>query len=551
MVLQTGWGAMHLCCFDGQTPLVKILLDAGADINLENVHGQTPLLLATKNARYDILLMLLDNDEVEVNTAMASGTTALHTACLNGDYHAVKALLTHGADVFTERTSEGHDGIQPLHDACTVGDVDSVEALLEAGADANALMGNYFSPLHQAAKGGHVAVIELLLSRDVETRGRGLDQRGGNVHAVHVATECDQPDALEALLKGGAQADVGRMYHGRAGVTPLQLAALRDHGRVAEVLIKHGVDIDARDEDGVSAVHHAARHGHKNMMQLLIEAGADINAGACSAQAGTQTPLHLAVRAKHMDIVKLLITAGAQVSMAEQMRYETTTGHEHDDEDDDASVVETTLDGYTALHWAAENGDLPMVRLLLASNSPINAPSSFESNHGVTPLHLASQDGHAQIVNELLKYEHCYRDPLKNTSDRSSITPLHQAAYNGHLDTVKALIEHGADVSRKTDNGYTSLHYAAQQGHTDIARELIEADVELNAMATLNNQANITALHLAVQNDATDLVALLLQSGCDVSIGKSTGKVALYLWFGSHGHLQSGFHPFDVSEYAQ
>ena len=502
---------------------MQLLLEAGADIDLENVHGQTPLLLTVKSGHLDIVNLLLQAD-CDINMSMASGTTALHYASQNGDYHTAKKLLERAANTEATRTSEGCNGITPLHDACTVGDLDTVEILLDNGANIEAEMGNYFTALHKAAKSGQDKIVAELLARGADPEKVGIDIRGGNVQAVHLAAEYNNPEALVVLLKGGADVNMGRLYHARAGVTPLHVATIRDHVDVVKVCLESpACDVDARDEDGVAAIHHAARNGFKEIIQMLIKADCDVNAGACSAQSGNQTALHFAVRYKHMGITKLLIASGAKVEMAEQMRYETNKGEE---DDEDAEKVEATLDGYTALHWAAENGDLPMVRLLIDHKSPINAPASFETNHGVTPLHLASQDGHTDIVEEFLKNAHCYKDALKSTNDRSDITPLHQASYNCHPETVKALIDAGSKVNSKTDNGYTPLHYAAQQGNIEVAQIVYEAGADINATATLKNQSNITALHLAVQSGSCAMIRFLVESGADVTIGKAMGDIS-------------------------
>ena len=55
--------------------------------------------------------------------------------------------------------------------------------------------------------------------------------------------------------------------------------------------------------------------------------------------------------------------------------------------------------------------------------------------------------------------------------------PLHICARYGHLEVARALIEAGADVNAKKDNGETPLHFSAWHGHLEIARALIEAEL--------------------------------------------------------------------------
>ncbi len=53
---------------------------------------------------------------------------------------------------------------------------------------------------------------------------------------------------------------------------------------------------------------------------------------------------------------------------------------------------------FSALHWAADKGDVMMVKLLFNAGANINRLATFDTHSNVTPLHLASQDGHTNVV---------------------------------------------------------------------------------------------------------------------------------------------------------
>jgi ankyrin repeat protein len=60
-------------------------------------------------------------------------------------------------------------------------------------------------------------------------------------------------------------------------------------------------------------------------------------------------------------------------------------------------------------------------------------------------------------------------------------TPLHLAAQNGHLDVVEFLVEQQAEVNAKETDGWTPLYLAAHNGHFDVVKFLVEQQAELNA----------------------------------------------------------------------
>jgi ankyrin repeat protein len=125
-------------------------------------------------------------------------------------------------------------------------------------------------------------------------------------------------------------------------------------------------------------------------------------------------------------------------------------------------------DGLTALHVAAETGQLEITRLLLDANATVDARSRLG---GYTPLHLAARSGQAAVVGALLD---AGADP-KVVTTTSGATPLHLAAkaLNGE-GAVRALLEAGAPVDAlESSAGQTPLMFAASFGRAASIRELL------------------------------------------------------------------------------
>ena len=130
------------------------------------------------------------------------------------------------------------------------------------------------------------------------------------------------------------------------GETALHWTARTGHKNkdVAELLLAKGAEVNAKDNIGYMALHWAARTGNRGVMELLLAKGAEINAKDSEGLA----PLHWAAICGHRDIAELLLTSGAEVNAR-------------------------TEKGKMALHWAANIARRDVVELLLTNGAEINA----------------------------------------------------------------------------------------------------------------------------------------------------------------------------------
>ena len=118
------------------------------------------------------------------------------------------------------------------------------------------------APIYDAAKSGDVAKLQQLIDS-----GAKVDElrKGDDATALHVAAYAGKLNAVEALVKAGADVDA----HTAAGYTPLHLAALKGHVDVVDFLLKHGAEIDAISADGDTPLHLAAASGNMEVVQHL------------------------------------------------------------------------------------------------------------------------------------------------------------------------------------------------------------------------------------------------------------------------------------------
>ena len=131
--------------------------------------------------------------------------------------------------------------------------------------------------------------------------------------------------------------------------------------------------------------------------------------------------------------------------------------------------------------------------------------------YGATPLHLAAQNGHTDLVKLLL-------DSGANMDSKciEGMTPIHRCAEYGHTDLVGLLIDRGADPNGTDKWDQTPLHLAAKSGHVSLVKLLIENGADLEKIDVTEKTPLFRAVEYNQHNrdkEATDLVTVLLEAG--------------------------------------
>ena len=204
-----------------------------------------------------------------------------------------------------------YDAREPVHDAAEAGDLRRVAKALEGMVARGATPGGVASlragilgstPLHLAAEGGHLAVVEYLVKAGADLTL--ADAQG--VQPVHLAAEKGQLAVLGSLLASRPRSVAATTSRNE---TALHLASAKGRTAVVEELMRleAGRHVDLQSTEGWTALHHASINGHVDIVRLLLARGAARDL----ANAKGDTPLHLAAGRNQLDVIEVLLEHGA------------------------------------------------------------------------------------------------------------------------------------------------------------------------------------------------------------------------------------------------
>lgn len=193
------------------------------------------------------------------------------------------------------------------------------------------------------------------------------------------------------------------------GVTPLHLACMRGNRAAVELLMGKQIIVDIQDKKLDTPLHSACLYGEIAIVELLLSKGAD----CLVANHERALPLHVACDQGFVDIVKLIM----------RLRFEFR-----------AQMIEATDNDYnTPLHLACNSGNVEVVKVLLLNGAD---PSACKL-HDVTSLHIAAKKGFINIADVLLQDQ----NSDVNVPNSSFLSPLHFAAQFNQVKMIKFLLE--------------------------------------------------------------------------------------------------------------
>ncbi|HEV2601499.1 MAG TPA: ankyrin repeat domain-containing protein [Candidatus Babeliales bacterium] len=518
-------------------PIMKELLAKGADINIQNKDGATPLMLAAQQGKLDIVQFLVDAS-ANKDAQDKKGKTALMLAAYSRQLEVVQFLVAAGVD------KDAHDAngetalMYALKELRHLSYPDMIDArnkqldlirfLVTAGVDLAARDQHGRTAFLYAAGSRDLEAVQLLINAGADKEVRDA---GGQTALMHAVAE-NSLEIVRFLVHIGLDKDAYDVQ----GRTALISAANYGYLDIVQFLVGVGANKDAYDKDGQSSLMLVAHYGRLDTVRFLLQAGVDKNAQDKKGK----TALMLAADYNWLEIVQILVEAGADVDIED-------------------------ADGKTALQIAEDGGpsSKQIVEYLQAKRTDpfviIDRPNAVEvlkqlskeeivsykkDKHGRTILMYAVEKGKSDVVQFLVQ-----AGVDVNETDTKGRTALMFAAQYGKLDVAKFLVQSGATVDAKRVDGKTALQIAQDVGKRAegvaqylqnfiLLTDLFAVIAHPDAMDLLNkfskerivtygtNKDGLTPLMYAVEQDKIRVVEYLVGAGVDLDAKNSDGKTA-------------------------
>ena len=537
---EDGRTPLYAACIGDHLEVVMLLIESGYDINHQDNDGKTPLHVAFENHALDLSEILMIQFQANIQIRDKRNWTPLHTAIDRGYYRYSQQLAQFLCqDVDTEvswiqlqaacfeentkyvkflldaKTNINHSssaGHTPLHIAVKTSNIDIITFLLDKNADINTKTIDGKTPLHIAVEKDREAIIQLLLAQKADVN---LQDALGNsilhiaVQAKHdikpwvlragVSNKSPLPTSLQpcsiqivkAIIELGANVNVVN----NKGQTSLWFACLDKQEQLVKILLHNGADLNIADTNNDSILH-SAMYGRcsTGIIEEIINHCGHINV----VNKDEATPLLLACGTAQTESVRLLLKAKADPNIAD-------------------------ADGNTCLHAAiAADCSKEMLQEIIDNGGDVNAVN----RRGQTPLLLSCNYKHMDSVLVLLGV-----GADLTYTDENGFSCLHAAIY-GHCSKyiLQALIDHGAHIDARTEDGTNALLFACRKGQSESVNFLLEAGADVNIADALGN----TILHFAVFfRCGKDTLQKIMCYGVDVNAVNNNNQTALLLACGS------------------
>ncbi|MEW5917361.1 MAG: ankyrin repeat domain-containing protein [Gemmatimonadota bacterium] len=329
----------------------------------------------------------------------------------------------------------------PVADAAMKRDIATVKSLIAKRADVNAPQGDGMTALHWAAQHGDLELTKILLSAKASLTAT---TRNGAYTPLHVASQAGSGVVVAALLKAGADAKATTT----TGVTSLHLAALPGNSQAITELLNHGADPNAKEPAwGQTPIMIAAARGRADAVKVLLQRGADPSMPARVMDLMARSEEDKKARAKRNQVLRSERRAqGADTIATWQPDPKVVQKAVRASIDVEKSPNAVSAEPEEEVYQGTQTGgdeDSPGFTQLVGVQG------------GLTALHLAVREGHAEVVRAILDAKKADIN-LVTPADKTS--PLLLATINGHYDLAKELLDRGADPNIASDAGATPLY---------------------------------------------------------------------------------------------
>ncbi|CAH2097462.1 unnamed protein product [Euphydryas editha] len=403
-LFQPGWTPLHVAASCARKQCTRLLLAAGANPNICDVMGCTPLDVA--------------------------GSAYHHKKDIDSkNFTEVVKILLNAGSQYNSMKAGGLNLETPLHTAVKLGNIDCIKALLDAGVSISCLNSAGLTPLHLCVKDKLEEPLQILANyayKNPDPLTASVDVKDKEGHTVlQAAVEAAWVPGVCIALEAGADVTM----KANDGETPIHSAAnLGDIDVLNEMLslAKQKDFIDYQNGEGETPLFKAIINGHLQCVEALLNEGASIKL----TMPGNVNVLHKAAEYGHIDILQYLIEYDDGI--AKEMIN---------------SLTESDRRGFGPIHFAVFNNNSECLNYLISKNADIRLRTTGTPHKSSTPLHLAAMKNFEDIGKIILNNDRTTIHEVNNIG----WYPIHTAGYHGSREIIKLLLQEGADLSAYTD----------------------------------------------------------------------------------------------------
>jgi ankyrin repeat protein len=260
---------IHFGAGSGELIVCKTLYAAGCPFDSLDIDGMTPLHWAVAGG-HDFIVKWLVGKGADVSARSSDGRNLLHRAAFHGQHRIIDLILSYATFPYPI-DSENSDGFTPLMDACSSGHIEGIRCLLNNGASLLRSLPNGCNIVHLICRQGRSAVLDWLFKSywtQVE-------------YMMDFSTEVN-------------------------GTTPFFCACINGSVPTLNVLVKHGLDLEAalvhRNSRGETALHLACAVGNLDVVMWLMHRGAS----PLVVDATNKSPYEKALHHNHIEVAEWL-----------------------------------------------------------------------------------------------------------------------------------------------------------------------------------------------------------------------------------------------------
>lgn len=511
-----GWSLLMLAAKLGDLNIIQYLIDQKSNIHAKDQSlGWNTLSVAVYNNHLELAKILI-NKGLDISVTTKDNETLLHIAAMNDCVEIARYLIKNGIDIKSKAKWTNNTA---LHTAAFSGAINTLTYLMEEVEIPNDDVKTEL--LNAAARGGHLAIIEYLYSKGVDIN----DQvHNGELNyfdnPLMTAARYGQSDVVNFLIDKGADIN----FRNQNGDTALMYAAMidefdlkryakstkktspRDNMSVIRALVKNGADINAKNNQGKTALYELIKNKSDNITAFtyLLNKGADANITDKDAK----SLLYYASRDNRIEhgkhgkkYIELLLEKGATVTTdsIDATMYRTDVFElllskmENDKELDEqtlSKLLYSTLGSSTSL--------LETIKVLVHKGVNLETLNNY---YDETPLMRAAFHRHTSIVQYFLT-----QGVKVNATNSTGKTALMKAVAPknnhlcGNLDVIQHLVESGANITIKDRNQTTALNIAFNYRCIDTFNYLLDIIIAKNLKEKIDTEQLFEYIEFTTKN---------------------------------------------------